>query len=224
MTAEILYTGKLPREELPAFIKECGFRTETATGKFTYLLAESQPEHVVEQKHRQSLLAFDTFKLDSPFEGYKKYTSGRIFSEDGELRWERQNEQVRIIYLGNPTFASVKRALEIYNAQFKNKKTALEQLEPRKPTSFYYLFGTKLEKRTIEQINGDQLNNVVKVGDFAELRIHRVLDYPAPGHIPDKGYVQLQVQEYVERDSGRVQLFRFQALVPEQDPRKERAG
>jgi hypothetical protein len=75
--------------------------------------------------------------------------------------------------------------------------------------------------RTIEQINGEQSNNVVRPGDFAELRIQRVLRYPAPGHVPDKGYVQLQVKEYVDPGSGQVQFFRFQGLDEERNTEKE---
>ena len=86
---------------------------------------------------------------------------------------------------------------------------------------FYYLFGTKLEMYTIEQINGEQTKNPVKPGDFAELRIHRILRYPAPGHVQDKGYVQLQVQEYVDPGSGQVQFFRFQGLDEERNTGKE---
>ena len=80
---------------------------------------------------------------------------------------------------------------------------------------------------TIEQINGEQINgkqskNAVRSGDFAELRIHRILRYPAPGHVPDKGYVQLQVQEYIDPDSGQVQFFRFQGLDEERGNGEER--
>jgi hypothetical protein len=223
MTDEILYTGQLKRAELPAFIKECGFRTETPTGKTTYFLAENQPEHVIEQSDRQDLLVFDRFKPDLRFDTYKKYTSGRIFSEQGELRWENQNEQVRVIYLGDPSFAAVKQAVGvIYLSKFREKNAELKRLgSPRERR--YYLFGTKLDAYTIERINGEQTKNPVKSGDFAELRIHRILRYPDPGHIQAKDYVQLQVQEYIDPDSGRVQLFRFQGLCAEQDLGKERA-
>jgi hypothetical protein len=221
MTAEILYTGQLEREELPSFIENCGF-----TRLATYFLAENLPTQVVQPEDRQGLLTFTFFKPDQPFESYKNYTSGRIFGESGELRWERQGEQVRIIYLGDPSFAAVERAIKgVYRSKFSEKSLALTKLDSRQ--RFYYLFGTKLEIATIKQINGEKVNdgqseNAVRPGDFAELRIHRILRYPAPGHVPDKGYVQLQVQEYVDPESGQVRFFRFQGLDEERDLGKER--
>ena len=208
MTDEILYTGHVRSEEWLTFIKDCGF----SIGTGTYFLAESLPTTVVEPKDRQDLLIFERFSLDLPFE---KYTSGRIFEDAGELRWEKQHNNVRVVYLGQP-ITSVTRALHNYGLRSSDK---LLKLIPQ--TRFYYLFGTKLEMRTIEQINGEQSKNPVKLGDFAELRIHRILRYPAPGHVPDKGYVQLQVREYVDPGSGQVQFFRFQGLDEERHTGEE---
>lgn len=213
MTDEILYTGHVRGEEWLTFIKDCGF----STGTGTYFLAENLPTTVVKPGDRQDLLIFERFSLDLPFE---KYTSGRIFEAAGELRWEKRQNKVRAVYLGQPS-TSVARALRNYGLQSSDK---LLKLVPQ--ARYYYLFGTKLEMRTIEQINGEQINsekskNAVRPGDFAELRIHRVLRYPAPGHVPDKGYVQLQVQEYVDPDSGQVQFFRFQGLDEERHSGEE---
>jgi hypothetical protein len=220
MTAEILYTGQLERTELPSFIENCAF-----TRLATYFLAENLPTQVVQPKDRQGLLTFTFFKPDQPFETYQNYTSGRIFSSLGELRWECQGELVRIVYLGAPSFAAVERAVGgIYRSKFSERSLELKELDSRQ--RFYYLFGTKLEMATIKQINGEQVNggqiqNAVGPGDFAELRIHRVLHYPAPGHVPDKGYVQLQVQEYVDPNTGQVRLFRFQGLDEERNTGEE---
>ncbi len=208
MTDEILYTGHVRSEEWLTFIKDCGFRTGTGT----YFLAEKLPTTVVEPKDRQNLLIFERFSLDLPFE---KYTTGRIFEAAGELRWENQDSKVRMVYLGQP-ITSVARALRNYGLQSSDK---LLKLVPQ--ARFYYLFGTKLEMHTIEQINGEQTKNAVRPGDFAELRIHRILRYPAPGHVPDKGYVQLQVREYVDPDSGQIQFFRFQGLDEERTTGEE---
>jgi hypothetical protein len=213
MTDEILYTGHVSSGDWLTFIKDCGF----STGAGTYFLAENLPTTVVEPKDRQDLLVFERFSLDLPFE---KYTSGRIFEAAGELRWEKQHNNVRVVYLGQPII-SITRALRNYGLRSSDK---LLQLVPQ--ARFYYLFGTKLEMRTIEQINGGQINgeqtkNAVRPGDFAELRIHRILRYPAPGHVPDKGYVQLQVQEYIDPESGQVQFFRFQGLDEERHTGEE---
>jgi hypothetical protein len=208
MTEEILYTGHVRSGEWLTFIKDCGF----STGAGTYFLAENLPTTVVEPKDRQDLLVFERFSLDLPFE---KYTSGRIFEAAGELRWEKQQNKVRAVYLGM-SIASVARALRNYRLRSSDK---LLELVPQ--TRYYYLFGTKLEMRTIEQINGEQTKNPVKPGDFAELRIHRILRYPAPGHVPDKGYVQLQVREYVSPESGQIQFFRFQGLDEERHTGEE---
>ncbi len=208
MTDEILYTGHVSSGNWLTFIKDCGF----STGTGTYFLAENLPTTVVEPKDRQDLLVFERFSLDLPFE---KYTSGRIFEDAGELRWEKQHNNMRVVYLGQP-ITSVTRALSNYGLRSCDE---LLKLIPQ--ARFYYLFGTKLEMRTIEQINGGQTENPVKLGDFAELRIHRILRYPAPGHVPDKGYVQLQVREYVDSETGQVQFFRFQGLDEERHTGEE---
>jgi len=209
MTSEILYTGRIKREELATFIETCGFRSGPTSG--TYFLAENLPTQVIAPEDRQDLLVFSFFNLDIAF---ANYSSGRIFSEQGELRWEGQYGELRVIYLGDPSFASVKNAVDfVYKAKFSEKNAKLIGLDRRE--RFYYLFGTKLDLYTIEQINGEHTKNPVQIGDFAELRIHRILRYPAPGHVPDKGYVQLQVLEYVDPGSGQVQYFRFQGLDEE---------
>jgi hypothetical protein len=221
MTSEILYTGLLGRGELAEFIKDCGFSPEMVTGETTYFLAEQLPTKIINPEDRQGLLVFEKFSHDRPFESYKDYTSGRIFSKLGELRWDGQQGELRVIYLGDPSFASVKNAVGfIHGSKFREKNVELKDLDqPR--SRYYYLFGTKLEMRTIEQINGEQTKNPVRPGDFAELRIHRVLRYPAPGRVREKGYVQLQVQEYVDPGNGQVQFFRFQGLDEEHNTGKE---
>lgn len=215
MTSEILYTGRLKREELTTFIEACAFHSGPTSG--TYFLAENLPTQVIAPQDRQDLLVFDFLNLNAPF---PNYTSGRIFSKQGELRWEGLYGELRVIYLGDPSFASVKNTVDfVYGSKFSAKNSALKKLEPRERR--YYLFGTKLEMHTIEQINGEQTRNPVQPGDFAELRIHRILRYPAPGRVPDKGYVQLQVQEYVDPGSGQVQFFRFQSLDEERHTGEE---
>ena len=211
MTSEILYTGQVKREELATFIETCGFRSGPTSG--IYFLAENSPTQVIAPQDRQNLLIFDFFNLNIPF---ANYSTGRIFSKQGELRWEGQYGDLRIIYLGDPSFASVKNAVDfVYKANFSEKNAKLAELDQHE--RFYYLFGTKLDLYTIEQINGEHTKNPVKRGDFAELRIHRILRYPAPGHVPDKGYVQLQVQEYIDPASGQIQFFRFQGLDEERN-------
>src|SRR5450631_442463 len=92
--AEILYAGAVPLEEMPQIVAACNFERDAR------FLAENIPTHLVSTpEERQNLLSFTYVKEGIP---YSAYSSGRIFQEDRELRWERQKDQLRVVYLGPP--------------------------------------------------------------------------------------------------------------------------
>ena len=62
------------------------------------------------------------------------------------------------------------------------------------------------------QILDDATGEPAAEGDFAEVRIPRLLHYePAP---PNAERVRLGVYEFLEEDTGKVALFRFYSLEP----------
>jgi hypothetical protein len=158
-----------------------------------FVLVECFPQQVVvDARERQHLLRFA--RLSDGID-VTRYTSGRIFYQDFELRWERDiNGNYRVVYLGTER--------KIQGLQRDEKE--LEKLERREEPRYYYLFG--------EYLNTEKLKNMgLEPGEgyYAEVRIPRLLHYPAP---EKARRVQLVVREYVDEETGQLRLFRFQGL------------
>lgn len=173
-------------ENITTLIAECKFPQDA------YVLVEMLPQHIIDKQDRQSLLCFARL---SDGVDLARYTSGRVFDKDAELRWEKIDEsKYHVDYLG--------RKREIQGLQ-KNEmdQQELDNLERAKETNNYYLFG--------ELLNAEKLANMgiqPEEGYYAEVRIPRLLHYPAPA---GARRVQLKVLEYLDRDTYEVKLFRF---------------
>ncbi len=192
--SEVLYAGQVDSTNFTQLIADCHFSPDAK------VLAEQMPEHVVASaKERQNLLIFEVFDGNIPF---VQYTSGRIFQKDLELRWERQHDKIRIVYLG-PEHAPATQVMRDYRL-----KNFAEPDKLAKEFKSYFLFGERLDADDIQKIGKS-----AQVGDFAELRIPRILRYP-PVQPDTSSRVQLQVCEYVNKETGQVEFFRFQDLVP----------
>ncbi|MHB8597665.1 MAG: type III-D CRISPR-associated protein Csx19 [Ktedonobacteraceae bacterium] len=202
----MVYTG--PIDDIDALVAICQFSPDA------YVLVEQAPRHVVTgEKERQNLLLFIRLeKLKSEqYEGIRlsNYTSGRVFDQNAEIRWERmeQTEQqegkFQAVYVGP----------EREQFPFKKDKEQSEKLgksgNPR--TTHYFLFGERLKPEDINTIGPP-----TQPGDFAQLRIPRILRYPSPRKGQNASRLQLVVSEYVDEDTGKVQLFRFRDLEPEE--------
>lgn len=177
---EMLCVG--PVEDIDTLIAECQFPPEAM------FLTEKFPQHVVKREERQNLLRFR--RLDATKQ-FAEYAAGRIFNQDFELRWEKTGNGVQAIYVGAERKLSELKVMHDLN---------LETYQTR----YYYLFGQRLEPEELEQIGAP-----AQPGDFAELRIPRLLRYPVSGR-----RVQLAVREYIEETTGNVMLFRFADLKP----------
>lgn len=182
MTQEMLYTGTT--DDIAALIEQCTFP------EVAFLLLEQLPRQVVEDDQREGLLRFtrlrDTIDL-APF------TSGRIFTQTFELRWEREDTATRFVYLG--------------------EQRVLPGFEDTPPVPFtsageqrYYLFGTLLAAKDLEDMDIPPANPGETY--YAEVRIPRLLRYP----IASPARVQVVVGEY--HSSERGQLFRFLDVEP----------
>jgi hypothetical protein len=189
--AEIAYSGQIPAARMQQVVAHCHFAQGDAL-----FMAEQIPAHFITSKQeRDNLLQFTHFNSDL---SCAEYTSGRIFQEDRELRWEKQGDDtLRVVYIGSAEHEGELRddQLQPYHAFNELKK----QSEP----TYYYLFGERLRHK-----DSNRSDKALLAGDFAVLRIPRTLSYPVP---PDnKRYARLAVCEYLE--AGRVALFRFQRL------------
>lgn len=208
MAEEIVYSGSLVEKDFLKLIAACNH-----ANMFTdaLVLIEDFPNKVIKEKDRQDLLLFERFTLDLPF---AQCVSGRIFTEQLELRWVRKEQALHIVYLGDTQHASL-----LNSYPFKNRKSRSVPLEPdelKVNTKFYVLFGERLRPEDRKRISSAQ------PGDFAEARIPRLLRYPPPDWkdqgVPQKSevvqkkpYMQLQVREYLDK-VGNLVLFRFQCL------------
>lgn len=185
-------------DDLDSLIHTCQFPSDAL------FLAESLPQRVVVgAKARRDLLCFAKFDAKIPF---ASYTSGRIFHRDFELRWEKNNGKLQVVYLG------IERELP----ELEKSKLELRRLEPLK---YYVLFGKRLGPEQLKQIGAPDTERDFA---FAELRIPRLLYYPVKDDNRER--VRLAVCEYVEAPTDReelsdkepitgpVVLFRFQGL------------
>ncbi|HEU5230042.1 MAG TPA: CRISPR-associated protein Csx19 [Ktedonobacteraceae bacterium] len=186
---EILASG--PVDDIAALITACGFSSAA------FVLTENFPQHQInDQRERQNLLRFarraDGINVNNT-------TSGRVFDQSAELRWEKKNDKYWAVYLGE------KRDLPALNVNNK----PLEGLQKHEAAKKYYLFGELLDPNRLRSMGLEGTT-----GYYAEVRIPRLLHYPAPSNAQR---VQLVVCEYIEATTGNVQLFRFQDLKSEEE-------
>lgn len=188
MENEMLCTGVA--QNIDALIAECGITPEEQAKAL--FLVETAPHYTVtSQQQRQDLLRFAHYDPQEEFAGV---TSGRIFHPDFELRWEKYNGKTHAVYLGN------KRHLPSLD---RDEKTQLDDYHVTR----YYLFGERIKPEDLLKIG-----KPAQEGDFAELRIPRLLRYP---DLPvRKKRVCLSVREYTEQATGQILAFRFQDLEP----------
>lgn len=202
-TDEVLSTGTV--KNIAALIAGGNFPDNA------FFLAEQVPQHIVEGRAaRADLLRFACVR-DLKLNDEKKdgidpafYTTGRIFAPDFELRWHQDTAtgQTRVVYLGT------ERSLPGLE---RSQKT----LSKKKEFKQYYLFGEPLSASRLTDLGLEEEQEYLAGGEgyYAELRIPRLLRYP----IVAEKRIQLTICEYVEEATGRVELFRFQALTEVED-------
>ena len=198
MTEEILYTGSV--DDIAALVARFKFLSQT------YLLLENMPSRIV--KERQNLLQLVSLAHIKDLKELKNFTSGRVFGKDFELRWEQASDKTRVVFLGaKALYQDTLRAIP----ELTPDTEALQNLvaHPR----HYYLFGLLLaaddrERMGIPAIPGEEY--------YAEARIPRLLPYPdlKPDSAQKAQRVQLAVQEYTDKNTGQIKLFRFSGLKP----------
>ncbi len=197
MTQELLSIG--PTENIDALVEHC-----VQQGAFpddAFVLVERLPSKVVKtRQERQELLRFARLRAKIKL---APYTSGRVFTETFELRWEQDAGTTRVVYLGQPCQLPGLEKQATFDLKSKRR---------------YYLFGTLLGTDDLEAMELEAMPLEADKEDtvyYAEVRIPRLLPYPiAPRPIEKtpKQRVQLVVGEYHHDTLG--QLFRFQAVEP----------
>jgi hypothetical protein len=184
LTKDTLYSG--PVDNIVMLIADCNFLQDA------YVLVEELPQRVIEKKERQSLLRFARI---SGGVDLAQYTSGRVFDQHAELRWEKDSDgKYHVVYLGT------ERELR----ELKKDEEELKKLKKHEKPKYYYLFGEYLDAQKLENMGIES-----EEGYYAEVRIPRLLRYPAP---TGARRVQLVVCEYLDKDTNDLKLFRFQGL------------
>ncbi len=195
---EILCRGQVDALNLFQLLAAC---QESQEPEESLLLTEQLPTHFVNAQERRNMLRFEIY---GPEVDVAAYTSGRLFQNDFELHWEQQNSLFQVVYLG-----SEQNKARLYDFNLKEDTTFRDRLESEKleyREKKYYLFGEQMDedeqREHTESVHGKS---------FVELRIPRLLYYPVQSF---SRYVQLVVREYIDKETGRVEYFRFQALEP----------
>jgi hypothetical protein len=190
--AECLYAGPVTANEMPRIVAACHFTRDAL------FLAEHIPQQTIASTQEgRDLLRFTVFEEELAH-ACAAFVSGRIFQEDRELRWEKQGERLQVVYLG-PVHE------ESPFADTLQPGTALATLKKRAEPTYYYLFGERLEPDDLKK-----LGKIAQPGDFAVVRIPRILRYPVAQN--NLKYARLAVCEYLDATTNRVALFRFQRL------------
>ncbi len=196
-TGELLLAGFVKSADFVQFLHA----DSIPSGPSTLMLLEALPRHVVQPQDRQNLLYFAPFDPDFNF---TQYTSGRIFHAFGEIHWERQQEHIQIVYTG-------KREYKPQVEEGEEQPLDGAECQP----GYYLLFGKRLDTTQLERIGP-----VAQKGDFAEVRIPRLLRYPLVDSVPgvdsaqEAERVQLVICEYRNPDTGANIAYRFKGLVP----------
>lgn len=194
-TQELLLGGRVQHEDFAAFIKAFSTSSYTSRNQVTLLLLEKLPRTLVSPALRQDLLLFSELQTGIDI---ASYTSGRIFNTFGELRWEKQTNHVYVVYTGDKAYTPTLN---------QSKEECLDTCKP--VTRRYLLFGKRLESAQLEQIG-----KAARLGDFAEVRIPRLLRYPVLPELAAASYVKVTVCEYTDQTTGANMAYRFKELVP----------
>ena len=187
-TGETVYAG--PVKDITEFIQACSFLS-LSDSIGSLILLEKQPQKIVGKEDRQNLLLF--MEYSCPIPNFNEYTAGRIFHEEFELRWEKISSGVQVVYIGK------QQALPLLTEDTDVLKGCA------RANSNYYLFGKRLNDTARENIG-----QPAQKGDFAEVRIPRLLRYPVKDQ--DKDYVKLCIYEYRHKMTNERILFRFRKL------------
>ena len=198
MEEEILYTGSV--DDIAALVAAFEFPAEA------YVLVESMPQHLV--KDRQNLLRLVKLSALNDLTELVDFTSGRIFDQGFELRWDRASGKTEVVFLGAKT--AYQDTLLVMPG-LSPDAGALQNLAAH--SRYYYLFGQLLDvgdrqHMGLPAIKGEEY--------YAEVRIPRLLRYPDlnPDSPQKAQRVQLAVREYSDKNTGQVKLFRFSGLRP----------
>jgi hypothetical protein len=191
MTEELFITGTLSTQAFAELVQAY------AAPELAFVMLEELPQRQVKPKDRLRLLRFELFQ---PGQAFPLTTTGRIFHEHGEIRWLSTSSKIQIVYTGDAAYG-------ITLPQSRQEAFSEDRYE--KIDRQYFLFGKQLDETQLQHIGPP-----AEPGDFAEVRIPRLLRYPRLNWSAGTERLQLTVYEYIDRATGANVAYRFHGLLP----------
>jgi hypothetical protein len=200
MTRELMRAGTLKTLDFARMVREY------TPPNPAFVMLEEMPRHIVRPEDRLNLVRFETFQNSLIIPAF---TSGRIFHEHGEMRWESGPESTRVVYIGEEEFgiALPKAQEEILIGANRNEEVLIGTC--RKIERQAFLFGRRLDSGWLDRLGG-----AARPGDYAEARIPRLLRYPNLPRLAEAERLKLAFYEYVNPVNGANVAYRFCGLVP----------
>jgi len=193
--SDLMLASTLRSTDLSALLRAWKVPPASA-GEPTVMLLERTPRYKVESSERAGLLRFEFFQPDLDI---SLYHSGRVFHEYGELRWEEGGSgELQVVYTGTSCYQPA-----LPDSQMHEFDEALY----KKGQDAYFLFGKRLAEEDHRRIPAAQ------EGDFAEVRIPRLLRYPCLPALEKAERLQIALYSYLEIATGITLAYRFRSLV-----------
>jgi hypothetical protein len=207
MTRELMRAGTLKTLDFARVVREY------TTPGVAFIMLEEMPRYTVRPEDRLNLVRFEEFRNDLVIPAF---TSGRIFHEHGELRWESGSDSTWVVYTGEEEFgiALPEAREEILIGASRKEEVLMRTCQKIEHQAF--LFGRRLDSGWLDRLGG-----AAQPGDYAEARIPRLLRYPDLPRLAEAERLKLAFYEYVNPVNGSNMAYRFCGLVPF-PPAKER--
>ncbi len=153
------------------------------------MMLERVPNVFLPDDEQELGICLQTYNSSENLEGWER---GRIFHDNFELRWEKQDGVFVIVYIGEPT------ELPMPHTE------SLSEFETQDET--YYLWGERMSADTLKAIGQPEATNL-----FLELQIPRLLPYPVPDG-SGKSRVKISARHYLNSETGDLEFYRFRHL------------
>ena len=159
------------------------------------MMLERVPTTFLQESQRENGTCLRKYDAGENFDAWER---GRIFHDDFELRWEKENGQFAVVYIGK----------EISLPTFTEESAAnFSEMQPE--IVDYYLWGEKVTTDNLKLIGQPETANL-----FLELQIPRLLRYPVSNR-NKKFRVKLSVRHYLNPGTGVLKFYRFLHLEEE---------
>lgn len=154
------------------------------------MMLECVPSTFLSDNERAKGICLGRYDASENFEDWEQ---GRIFHDNFELRWEKQDSAFVVVYIGEP------KDLPMLD---NNRELSDFELHDHD----YYLWGEKVTADALELIGQSETENL-----FLELQIPRFLHYPVTNR-NNKSRVKLSVRHYQNAKTGNLEFYRFRHL------------